>query len=146
MPLILSASLKDRQFTSPDLDSKVTDAFIAAAEDKYLIPVLTKPLYDDIIANPATYNVLTEKYIAPCLIDFTRLLLYNQYLSDNSTLSVSDQLRRDTLHDLSSSAYFKLKLLADHLKTGIYHLYIAPVASKRKISGFLINQSNILPL
>ena len=143
MPLILSASLKDRQFTSPDLDSKVTDAFIAAAEDKYLIPVLTKPLYDDIIANPATYNVLTEKYIAPCLIDFTRLLLFNQYLSDNSTLSVSDQLRRDTLHDLSSSANFKLKLLADHLKTGIYHLYIAPVVSKRKISGFLINQPNL---
>jgi len=147
MPLIAASYLNDHQYHTPDFESKVTEAFITMAEDKYLIPVLTQVLYDDIIAYPANYTTLINKYIAPCLSDFARMLLYNQFLADNSdTLSVSDQLRRDNLADLRSAAFFKLNLLAEHLKTGIYELYITPVSATRIISGFLITQSNSISL
>ena len=144
MPIILAASLDEHQYHSPDLASKVTDSFIASAEEQYLVPVLTKQLYDDISENPSLYSNLINKYIAPCLIDYSKLLLYNQHIADNAVYSIPDKLRADVIKDLSASAAFKLKLLADHLKTGIYHFYVDPASSAKLISGFLKTKPPVL--
>lgn len=143
MPLIDIESVKSHQFTSPVLEEKITASFITSAELKFLVPILTNQLYNDILENPSLYSNLINKYIAPCLIDYSRLLFYNQYIADNEILSVPDLLRRDVLNDLSASASFKLKVLTDHLKTGIYHFYTDPVASSKTISGFLISKSPV---
>lgn len=137
MSLIDTKYLAASKYASPDLTDAASESFISFAEIKYLLPVLTRQLYDDISTSPFLYENLLAKYIAPCLCDYALLSLYNRFTADNAIFSISDQLRRDVIADLSASAAFKLKELSNHLNTGIYPFYIDPAPVSNRIGGVL---------
>ena len=132
---------------------------IQTAELKYVKPVLTAALYDDVVANPDDYAILITSYIKPCLAFFVKYAMLNQQLLETAQYtpgadpSLSPALveistavllprdhRRDTMQEVLSIARSKQTLLQEYVITQNYPLYTAP-ASKR-VSGFRIVSTN----
>jgi len=102
-------------------------AIISSVEVKFIIPIITKPVYDDIAIKPDIYSVLLQVYIKPYLAFCVRQLYSSQYLSE----ALADETK-----DLGVLVETKKNLLVNHLISGIYPLYVIP--KKKQISGFLI--------
>jgi len=132
---------------------------IQTAELKYVKPVLTAALYDDVVANPDDYAILITSYIKPCLAFFVKYAMLNQQLLETAQYtpgadpSLSPALveistavllprdhRRDTMQEVLSIARSKQTLLQEYVIAQNYPLYSAP-ASKR-VSGFRIVTTN----
>ena len=131
---------------------------IQTAELKYIKPILTTALYDDLIANPANYATLITNYIKPCLAFFVKYAMLNQQLLETAQYtpgadpSLSPALveistavllprdhRRDTMHEVLTIARSKQTLMQEYLTTQNYPLYTAPLS--KRISGFRITNS-----
>jgi len=100
---------------------------ISSAEVKAIIPVITKPVLDDIPVNPIIYDVLVRVYIKPYLAYYVKLQYYTQNFSETIVVEMKE---------VAEIVEAKRKLLVNHLATGIYPLYV--VLKKKQISGFLI--------
>jgi len=137
MSLITPTEVNTLAFITPVDPVSILEEFIVTAEAKYIVPAITKPVYDDLSVNPGTYAMLVEDYIKPYLAFCVKLLLYNQYLTETGTFSIPAQQRWDVIQEITVISKAKQNLLVDHLSPSLYPLYVAP--AKKRITGFLIN-------
>jgi len=126
------------KFSPTGFNSEQMDPFISEAEKKFLLPVLTQPLYDDIMQSPYVYEKLIDDYITPCIRNFSASLAINKFSFENPAEFVDSKIRQDLKIDYTESGQFHLDQLRKHLETGIYHFYLPPVDSKQMIAGFLV--------
>ncbi len=125
------------KFTTEGFDTVQMDPFISEAEKKFLIPVLTQPLYDDIIQSRPLYARLIDNYITPCLRNLSASLAINKLAFDNKISMGDTRMREDLKADFIESGNFHLDELRKHLETGIYHFYL-PADNRQMIAGFLV--------
>jgi hypothetical protein len=137
-------------------DNLIKDEVIDAVIHTYLVPVLTESFFFEISGDPNAYADLIDKYIKPFVAFYVKYLLYSQQLFETAQYSSPDPSKAPKLFDPSVSSLIssdvhrtllknilflarqKEQLLINHLNTGIYHLYTAPVS--KRISGIIINR------
>lgn len=129
---------------------------INTAEKKYIKPILSTPLYEDVVTNPTHYSLLITNYIQPCLAFYVKYTMMNQQLLETSqyTPGVNPSLspvlveistavllpkehRRDAILEVLKIAQHKEALLYEFVITQNYSLYETPTS--RRISGFRIS-------
>ena len=160
MSLISSTEVISLAYVTELDPSMIKAEVIQTSELKYVKPVLTAALYDDVVASPGDYTTLITSYIKPCLAFFVKYAMLNQQLLETAQYtpgadpSLSPALieistavllprdhRRDTMQEVFSIARSKQALLHEYVIAQNYALYSAP-ASKR-VSGFRIVSTSL---
>ncbi len=136
MPLLTATEVNQIAFITPIDSALILDEIIKITETKYIIPAITKPVYDDLSAHPGIYATLISDYIKPYLAYCVKYLLYSQYYSETLSTSNFDKSREEIVNDTNVILQAKKDLLKTNLTNGIYPLYSLPV--KKRISGFII--------
>jgi len=109
--------------------------FISSAETKYIVPLVTQPVLDDIEANPGNYTILVDQYIKPYLAFTVKYMFYNQLLTETDTFPTSDQQRTAAIQEVLAIMEVSRTLLSDYLNAEIF---TTPVSKPVKtIGGFL---------
>ncbi len=158
MPLITSTEVISIAYITELDPTMIKDEIIATAERKYIRPILSVPLYEDVIANQQQYSTLIEQYVKPCLAFYVKFSMMNQQLIETSQYtpgadpSLSPVLveistavllpkdhRRDALREVLLIAKYKEALLYEYIVTQNYSLYEKP--NSRRISGFRISMN-----
>ena len=156
MSLITQSEVITLAYVTEIDPSMIKSEVIRSAELKYIKPVLTSALYDDVISDSGSYTTLLADYIKPCLAFFVKYAMLNQQLLETSQYtpgadpSVSPVLveistavllprdhRRDTMREVLSIACSKQGLLQEYVISQNYPLYSAPTS--KRISGFRIS-------
>ena len=136
MPLITPSEVNTLAFITPVDPATILEEIINTAETKYLVPVITQPVYDDLSVHPGMYTTLVNDYIKPYLAFCVKLLLYNQYLTETGTFDIPTQQRWDVVQEIVVITKAKKTLLISHLSTSLYPLYTVPVNTR--ITGFIV--------
>ena len=136
MSLLTANEVNQIAFITPIDSSLIREEIIQVAEKKYIIPALTKPIYDDLSVHPGIYATLISDYIKPYLAYCVKYLLFSHYFSDALLSSNLDKSREDIVNETNVIIQAKKDLLKLHLASGIYPLYCSIV--KKRISGFII--------
>ena len=155
MSLISSTEVISLAYVTELDPTMIKSEVIQTAELKYVKPVLTSALYDDVVTNPGDYSTLITSYIKPCLAFFVKYAMINQQLLETAQYtpgadpSLSPALveistavllprdhRRDTMQEVLSIARSKQTLLQEYVIAQNYALYIPPLS--KRISGFRI--------
>ena len=127
MALITATEVNTFAF-NPAIDpALILPEFIALAEKKYLIPLISRPFYDDIASNPGSYSTLLDAYIKPCLAFYIKYILGNQ--SETEPFVTAERNKAQLIIYLNSESF---------------PLYLKPV--KQIISGFLITKNDTVLL
>ena len=134
MPIITAQEINAIAFTEHIDLALIDDEILNAAERKFLISAITKPVYDDLSVHPGKYTILTADYIKPFLAYGTKFILYSQYYYKMNLTSITIQQRESILNETTVILDERKNLLINHLLSGLYPLFIAP--SKKRISGF----------
>ena len=138
MALMTAAEINTIAFLTPIDPKLILEEIIISAQSKYIVPVITQPIYDDLSVHPAIYTKLVNDYIKPYLAFCVKLLLYNQYLTETGLISIPTQQRWDVVQELVVITKAKRALLVSHLSTSAYPLYVLPL--NNRITGFMITQ------
>ena len=136
MSLITSSEVIALAYVTELDPTMIKDEVIQTSELKYVKPVLTSALYDDVVANPNNYTTLITSYIKPCLAFFVKYAMINQQLLETAQYtpgadpSLSPALveistavllprdhRRDTMQEVLSIARSKQTLLQEYVIT-----------------------------
>ena len=160
MSLISSTEVISLAYVTELDPSMIKSEVIQTAELKYVKPVLTAALYDDVVASPGDYTTLITSYIKPCLAFFVKYAMLNQQLLETAQYtpgadpSLSPALveistavllprdhRRDTMQEVLSIARSKQALLQEYIIAQNYALYLAPVS--KRVSGFRIVSTSL---
>ena len=160
MSLISSTEVISLAYITELDPSMIKAEVIQTAELKYVKPVLTTALYDDVVASPGDYTTLITLYIKPCLAFFVKYAMLNQQLLETAQYtpgadpSLSPALveistavllprehRRDTMQEVFSIARSKQALLQEYVIAQNYALYSAPVS--KRVSGFRIISTSL---
>ena len=136
MSLLTATEVNQIAFITPIDSALILDEIIQIAETKYIIPAITKPVYDELSVHPRIYATLIVDYIKPYLAYCVKFLLYSQYYSDALKASNFDKLKEEIVNETNVIIQAKKDLLKTHLTNGVYPLYSLPV--KKRISGFII--------
>lgn len=136
MPIITAQEINNVAFTEPIDLALITNDIIIAAEAKYLIPAITKTIYDDLSVHPGSYTYFITEYIKPYLAYCVKYLLYTQYFTESLIGLENIGQRGNIVNEITAITQLKKTLLINHLATSIYPLYITPV--RKRINGFLI--------
>ena len=123
-------------FITPIDSALIPEEIIQVAEIKFIIPAITKPVYDDLSVHPGIYATLISDYIKPYLAYCVKYLRYSQYYSEILSTASFDKSREEIVNETNLILQAKKDLLKTHLTNGIYPLYSLPV--KKRISGFII--------
>ena len=160
MSLISSTEVISLAYVTELDPSMIKAEVIQTSELKYVKPVLTAALYDDVVASPGDYTTLITSYIKPCLAFFVKYAMLNQQLLETAQYtpgadpSLSPALieistavllprdhRRDTMQEVFSIARSKQALLQEYVIAQNYPLYLAPVS--KRVSGFRIVSTSL---
>ena len=160
MSLISSTEVISLAYVTELDPSMIKAEVIQTAELKYVKPVLTAALYDDVVASPGDYTTLITSYIKPCLAFFVKYAMLNQQLLETAQYtpgadpSLSPALveistavllprdhRRDTMQEVLSIARSKQALLHEYVIAQNYALYSTPVS--KRVSGFRIISTSL---
>jgi hypothetical protein len=136
MPIITAQEIIAIAFTEPIDPALISDDIIKVAENKYLIPTITKLVYDDLSVHPDIYKTLMIDYIKPYLAYCVKFLFYSQYLTESSTDPIILYKTSEIVNESISVSEVKKNLLLNILLSGIFPLYNSPI--KKRINGFLI--------
>jgi hypothetical protein len=136
MSLLTPTEVNQIAFISPIDSALILDEIIQVAETKFIIPAITKSIYDDLSVHPGIYATLIVDYIKPYLAYCIKFLLYSQYYSDALKASSFDKSKEEIVNETNVIIQEKKDLLKTHLTNGVYPLYSLPV--KKRISGFII--------
>lgn len=136
MSLVTTTEVNQIAFIPPIDSALILEEIIQNAEIKYIIPAITKPIYDDLSVHPVIYATLISDYIKPYLAYCVKYLLYSQYYSETLSTSNFDKSREEIVNNTNVILQAKKELLKIHLTSGVYPLYNLPV--KKRISGFFI--------
>ena len=99
MSLLTANEVKQIAFISPIDSALIREEIIQVAETKYIIPALTKPIYDDLSMHPGIYATLISDYLKPYLAYCVKYLLYSQYYSETLSTSTFDKSREDIVNE-----------------------------------------------
>jgi hypothetical protein len=144
MSLITPSEVNSISFISPISESMILSDIITYAENRYILPIITAPLSDDIAANPGAYTTLVNVYIKPCLAFYVKYALFNQYITENHlTIDIKNWARRDVLREIFAIAETKKAELLAYLALGYFPLYTK--TERKRIAGFAITPA-IKPL
>ena len=160
MSLISSTEVISLAYVTELDPSMIKSEVIQSAELKYVKPVLTAALYDDVVASPGDYTTLITSYIKPCLAFFVKYAMLNQQLLEtaqytpgadpslspalieiSTAVLLSRDHRRDTMQEVLSIARSKQALLQEYVIAQNYALYSAPVS--KRVSGFRIISTSL---
>ncbi|MDO9257941.1 MAG: hypothetical protein Q7U54_20680 [Bacteroidales bacterium] len=136
MSLLTATEVNQIAFITPIDSALILDEIIQIAETKYIIPAITKPVYDDLSVHPGIYATFILDYIKPYLAYCVKYLLYSQYYSETLSTSNFDKSREEIVNNTNVILQAKKELLKTHLTSGVYPPYNLPV--KKRISGFFI--------
>ena len=84
MPLITATETITLAYVTELDPTMIKSEVIQTAELKYVKPVLTTALYEDVVANPDDYSTLITSYIKPCLAFFVKYAMLNQQLLETA--------------------------------------------------------------
>ncbi|MEI8006034.1 MAG: hypothetical protein WCI48_07490 [Bacteroidota bacterium] len=160
MSLITSSEVITLAYVTEIDPTMIKSEVIQTAELKYVKPILTAALYDDIVASLGDYTTLITSYIKPCLAFFVKYAMINQQLLETAQYtpgadpSLSPALveistavllprdhRRDTMQEVLSIACSKQALLQEYVIAQNYPLYSAPIS--KRVSGFRIVSTSL---
>jgi hypothetical protein len=136
MSLLTATEVNKLSFITPIDSALILDEIIQVAETKYIIPAITKPIYDDLSVHPGIYATLISDYLKPYLAYCVKFLLYSQYYPEALKASNFEKSRDEIVNETNVIIQAKKDLLKTHLTNGVYPLYSLPV--KKRISGFII--------
>ena len=137
MPLITPSAVNSMAYMVPLSEELILDEVILAAEAKYIVPIITQTLYDDLHDDTKiSFYAELINYIRPCLAYYVKLTIYNQVITEMDKVMIPESQRLSVLADIKAIAETKKNLLLQHLATGVYPLYVVP--SSRRIAGFRI--------
>jgi len=155
MSLITPAEVISLAYITELDPSMIKEEVIHTCELKYIRPILSIPLYEDILLNIPNYSFLIENYIQPCLAFYVKYSIMNQQLLETSqytqgsdpnlspvlvevstVVQLPAQHRRDALREILLIAKYKEALLYEYIISQNYSLYERPPA--RLVSGFRI--------
>ncbi|TSA28899.1 MAG: hypothetical protein D4R67_02975 [Bacteroidetes bacterium] len=138
--------------------SMIKSEVIHTCELKYIKPILSPPLYEDVISNIPHYSFLISDYIQPCLAFYVKYSIMNQQLLETSqytpgsdpnlspvlvevstVVQLPGQHRRDALREVLVIARYWETLLYEYVITQNYSLYERPPA--RIVAGFRISKN-----
>ncbi len=136
MSLLTANEVNKIAFITPIDSALIREEIIQVAETKYIIPAITKPVYDDLSVHPGIYATLISDYIKPYLAYCVKFLLYSQYFSEALSSPNQDKSRDDLANETNVIIQAKKDLLKIQLASGIYPIYCLP--AKKRISGFII--------
>jgi hypothetical protein len=138
MPLITPVEVSAIAFFNA-LDSDfVLPAYIVAAENTYVIPLVTQAVVDTIKAAPGDYTVLLEDYIKPYEAFCIKNMFYNQFLTETDTFAISDEQRLAAIQEIILITASLRQLLSDYLNANIF---AAPVTPSTIIVAGIIKKS-----
>jgi len=138
MSLLSSTEVNRLAFITPIDSSLILDEIIQVAETKYIIPAITKPVYDDLSVHPGIYATLITEYIKPYLAYCVKFLLYSPYYPETLSASSLGKSREDILNETNIIIRAKKELLVNQLSSGNYLLYSPP--QKKLTAGFLVKR------
>lgn len=115
MPLITASEVIEIAFASNIDPLLIKESNIKYAEERYIPAIITKDLYNLVIASPGSYTTLINNYIKPCLAYFVKYVSMNQLLIE--TANFNDLRDIDTLPELIPS--FRSYRISKHLREGI---------------------------
>ena len=158
MSLITQSEVVTLAYITEIDPSMIKPEVITTAETKYIKPILTTPLYNDILSNIDHYALIINHYIKPCLAFYVKYTMMNQQLLETSQYTpganpglspvlveistavlLSKDHRRDAIREVLQIAQHKQALLYEFIITQNYSLYETP--SSRRISGFRISNN-----
>ncbi len=158
MSLITSTEVISIAYITELDPTMIKDEIVLTAERKYIRPILSAPLYEDVVSNQQQYSTLIEQYVKPCLAFFVKFSMMNQQLLETSQYtpgtdpSLSPVLveistavllpkdhRRDALREVLLLAKYKEVLLYEYVISQNYTLYEKP--NSRRINGFRISMN-----
>jgi len=158
MPLITSTEVISIAYITELDPTMIKDEIIVTAERKYIQPILSAPLYEDVVSNQQQYSTLIDQYIKPCLAFYVKFSMMNQQLLETSQytpgadpnlspvlVEISTAVllpkdhRRDALREVLQIAKYKEALLYEYVITQNYTLYEKP--NSRRVSGFRISMN-----
>ena len=138
--------------------SMIKPEVIHTCELKYIKPILSAPLYEDVINDIINYQLLIINYIQPCLAFYVKYSIMNQQLLETSqytpgsdpnlspvlvevstVVQLPGQHRRDALREVLVIAKYWEVLLYEYVITQNYSLYEKPPS--RIIAGFRISKN-----
>ena len=138
MPLITASEINAIAFSTPIDPALIMDEIISASETKFIIPAITKPVYEDLSIHPGIYATLISDYIKPYQAYCIKLLLYSQYYSETLYTSSLDMPKEDIVNETNLIIRAKRELLVNQLSSGNYLLYSPP--QKKLTAGFLVKR------
>jgi len=138
--------------------SMIKPEVIHTCELKYIKPILSPPLYEDVKNNIPNYLFLILNFIKPCLAFYVKYSVMNQQLLETSqytpgtdpnlspvlvevstVVQLPGQHRRDAIREVLVMAKYWEALLYEYVITQNYSLYEKP--SSRIIAGFRIRKN-----
>jgi hypothetical protein len=136
MPLITAQEINSIAFNEPIDLALITDDIISTVEIKYLIPIITKLVYDDLSVHPNNYTTFINNYLKPYCAFHVKFVIYSQYLTKSNvnqeTVNEIDIIIKETYNMLE----VKKSLLVNILLSGNYPLYKSSI--QKRINGFLV--------
>ena len=155
MPLITPSEVIQFAYITELDPSMIKPEVIQTCELKYIKPILSPLLYENIITNTSNYSFLISNYINPCLAFYVKHAVMNQQLLETSqytpgadpnlspvlvevstVVQLPGQHRRDALREVLVIAKYKEALLYEYVITQNYSLYEKPPS--RIIAGFRV--------
>jgi hypothetical protein len=140
MPLISATEVSQIAFVNslnPDL---ILPAFISSAENKYIVPLVTQAVIDDIAGTPGEYTILVNDYIKPYEAFCIKYMFYNQLLTETDTFPTSDAQRSAALQEVLTIMEVYRDLLSVYLNAEIFETPV--VSTTPLVSGFRIGTSS----
>ena len=135
MSLITAQEVSTIAFVKTLDPALILPSFISSAEAKYIVPLVTKTVLDQVEATPGNYTSLVNDYIKPYLAFAVKYMFYNQLLTETDTFP-PDAQRSDALQEVLNLMEINRERLLTYLNENI--LPVPENSSRKLISGFRI--------
>ena len=139
MALITPTEVNSLAFVNSLDPALILPEFINSAQTKYVIPVVTNKVMDDIDATPEDYTTLVEDYIKPYLAFAVKYMFYNQLLTETQLFPTSDDQRIAAIQEILQIMEIKRALLLEYLNTSIFDVPL--VQPKPSIAGIFLSKN-----
>lgn len=153
MNLITQEKVIELAFNRDIGEAKIKDSDIQAAQWKYLKPILSRELYEDLVNNPTstTYTDLM-KFIEPALAYYVKYVVLEEVLFDvtarggfqlgaNDASQMTDSQRKDFKWSVIDRGNELGSILLNHIQNTSYEYYTGKEGqSSRIVGGLLIKE------
>jgi hypothetical protein len=140
MPLISATEVSQIAFVNSLDPALILPAFISSAENKYIVPLVTQTVVNDIAVAPGEYTILVNDYIKPYEAFCIKYMFYNQLLTETDTFPTSDAQRTAALQEVLEIMEVYRDLLSTYLNDNVFET--PAVSTTQMVSGFRIGTAS----